>query len=69
MRNNFTLLKVLDQLVENGGLFQVSNTKIYSITGKKQSPKKETISNIIAYAKSVRCYKTKSIDKVLLMLN
>lgn len=69
MKNSFTLLKVLDQLVKNGGLIQVSNTKIYSITDKKQSPKKETISNIIAYAKSVRCYKTKSIDKVLLVLN
>ena len=69
MKNSFTLLKVLDQLVENGGLIQVSNTKIYSITNKKQSPKKETISHLVAYAKSVRCHKTKSIDKVLIVLN
>mgnify|MGYP006091187649 FL=1 len=69
MKNSFTLLKVLDQLVENERLIQVSNTKIYSITNKKQSPEKETINTIIAYAKSVRCHKTKSIDKVLLVLN
>ncbi len=65
MKNNFTLLKVLDQLA----LTQGNDTKNRAITEKTQGPKKETIANIIAYAKSVRCHKTKSIDKVLFMLN
>ena len=65
MKNSFTLLKVLDQLALN----QWNDTKNRSITENTQAPKKETIRNIIAYAKSVRCHKTKSIDKVLLVLN
>ena len=64
MKNSFTLLKVLDRLVLN----QRNDTKDPS-RDKRQGPKKETIANIIAYAKSIRCYKTKSIDKVLLVLN
>ena len=63
MKNNFTLLKVLDQLALN----QWNDTKNRSITDS--TPKKETISHLVAYAKSVRCHKTKSIDKVLLVLN
>ncbi|MBC8265598.1 MAG: hypothetical protein H8E84_01395 [Flavobacteriales bacterium] len=65
MKNNFTLLKVLDQLA----LSQGNDTKKRMITENTQAPKKETIRNIIAYAKSVKCYKTKSIDKVLFVLN
>ena len=65
MKNNFTLLKVLDQLALN----QWNDTKNRSITDSTQGPKKETISYLVAYAKSVRCHKTKSIDKVLLVLN
>ena len=65
MKNSFTLLKVLDRLVLN----QRNDTKDRSIRDKMQGPKKETIANIIAYSKSVRCYNTKSIDKILLMLN
>ena len=65
MKNSFTLLEVLDRLVLN----QRNDTKNRSITDNRQGPKKETIANIIAYAKSIRCYKTKSIDKVLLVLN
>ena len=65
MKNSFTLLEVLDRLVLN----QRNDTKNRLITDNIQGPKKETIANIIAYAKSIRCYKTKSIDKVLLVLN
>ena len=55
MKNSFTLLKVLDRLVLN----QRNETKDRSIRDKRQGPKKETIANIIAYSKSVRCYNTK----------
>ena len=65
MKNSFTLLKVLDRLVLN----QRNETKDRSIRDKRQGPKKETIANIIGYSKSVQCYNTKSIDKILLMLN
>ena len=65
MRNSFTLLEVLDRLASSQG----NDTKNRLITDNRQEPKKETIANIIAYAKSIRCYKTKSIDKVLLVLN
>ena len=65
MKNSFTLLKVLDQLALN----QWNDTDNHLITDSRQYPKKETIANIISYAKSVRCHKTKSIDKVLLVLN
>jgi len=65
MKNSFTLLKVLDKLVLN----QRNNTKNRSITDKRQGPRKEIIENIISYSKSVRCYNTKSIDKILLILN
>jgi hypothetical protein len=65
MKNSFTLLEVLDRLASS----QWNDTKNRSITDNRQGPKKETIANIIAYAKSIRCYKTKSIDKVLLVLN
>ena len=65
MKNNFTLLEVLDRLASSQG----NDTKNRLITDNRQGPKKETIANIIAYAKSIRCYKTKSIDKVLLVLN
>ena len=64
MKNNFTLLKVLGKLAVSQG----NDTK-KNKTDSKLSPKKETIVNIIAYANSVRCHKTKSIDKVLLVLN
>jgi len=65
MRNSFTLLKVLDQLAIN----QVKNTKKFVKAESSVGPKKETISNIIWYANSLRCYKTRLIDKVLLVLN
>ena len=65
MQNNFTLLKVLTQLALN----LRNDTKNCSITDNGQGPKKETISHLVAYAKSVRCHKTKSLDKVLLVLN
>ena len=65
MKNSFTLLEVLDRLASSQG----NDPKNRSITDNRQGPKKETIANIIAYAKSVRCHKTKSIDKVLLVLN
>ena len=65
MKNNFTLLKVLGQLA----LSQENDTKNRSITNSTQGPKKETIFHLVAYAKSVRCHKTKSIDEVLLVLN
>ena len=65
MKNSFTLLKVLDRLA----LSQENDTKNHSIINNRQCPKKETIANVIAYSKSVRCHKTKSIDKVLLLLN
>ncbi len=65
MKNSFTLLKVLDRLVLN----QRNDTKNRSITDKRQGPKKKIIENIIAYSKSVRCYNTKSINKILLILN
>lgn len=32
-------------------------------------PQKETINNILTYAKSVKGVKTKSIDKILIFLN
>ena len=65
MKNNFTLLKVLDQLALN----QWNDIENRSITDNTQGLKKETISHLVSYAKSVRCHKTKSIDKVLLVLN
>ena len=65
MKNNFTLLKALDQLALN----QLIDTKKSINTESNLLPKKETIANIIAYAKSVKCHKTESIDKVLLVLN
>ena len=65
MKNNFTLLKALDQLALN----QSVETKKSKNTESNLLPKKETIANIIAYAKSVKCHKTKSIDTVLLVLN
>ncbi len=65
MKNNFTLLKALDQLALN----QSVDTKKSTNTESNLLPKKETIASIIAYAKSVKCYNTKSIDKVLLVLN
>ena len=69
MKNNFTLLKALDQLALNQS---VDTTRSLRRSLKIESnllPKKETIANVLAYAKSVRCHKTKSIDKVLLVLN
>ncbi|OUV76039.1 MAG: hypothetical protein CBC83_01690 [Flavobacteriales bacterium TMED123] len=65
MKNNFTLLKALDQLALN----QSVDTKKSINTESNLLPKNETIANIIAYAKSVKCHKTKSINKVLLVLN
>ena len=65
MKNNFTLLKALDQLALN----QSVDTIEYLKTESNLLPKKETIANILAYAKSVRCHKTRSVDKVLLVLN
>ncbi|MEE2700466.1 MAG: hypothetical protein VYD71_03785 [Bacteroidota bacterium] len=65
MRNNFTLLKALDQLALNQSVDREKSKD----TSSNFLPKKETIANILAYAKSVRCHKTKSIDKVLLVLN
>jgi len=65
MKNNFTLLKVLGKLAVSQG----NDTKKKNKTDSKLSPKKETIVNIIAYANSVKCHKTKFLDKVLLVLN
>ena len=65
MKNSFTLLKVLDQLALNQSVDTIKSIK----TESNLLPKKETIATILAYAKSVRCHKTKSIDKVLLALN
>jgi hypothetical protein len=36
---------------------------------KKIEPKKETIKNILAYAKTVRAVKMKSADRILISLN
>jgi len=65
MKNNFTLLKVLSKLAVSQG----NDTKKTFKADSKLSPKKETIANIITYANSVRCHRTKSLDKVLLVLN
>jgi|TARA_B100000959_G_scaffold181045_1_gene189432 hypothetical protein len=65
MKNNFTLLEVLGKLT----VFQGDDTKKTFKTDSKLSPDKETIKNIVAYANSVRCHKTKLLDKVLLVLN
>lgn len=65
MKNNFTLLKALNQLALNQS---VDITGVINIENNLL-PQKETIETILAYAKSVRCHKTKSIDKVLLVLN
>ncbi len=65
MKNNFTLLEVLAKL----SVFQVDDTKKTFKTDSKLSPNKETIGNIVAYANSVKCHKTKLLDKVLLVLN
>ena len=65
MKNNFTLLKVLDQLALNQSVDTIESVK----TESNLLPNKETIAIILAYAKLVRCHKTKSIDKVLLVLN
>ena len=65
MKNNFTLLKALDQLALNQSVDTIRSIK----TESNLLLKKETIATILAYAKSVRCHKTKSIDKVLLVLN
>ena len=48
MKNNFTLLKVLDRLALN----QWNDTKNRSITDNTKGPKKETISHLVSYAKS-----------------
>ena len=65
MKNNFTLLKTLDQLALNQSVDKTETLR----TESNLLPKKETITNILAYARSVRCHKTRSIDKVLFMLN
>ena len=65
MKNNFTLLKTLDQLALNQSVEKIETLR----TESNLLPKKETITNILAYARSVRCHKTRSIDKVLFMLN
>ena len=65
MKKNYTLLKVLNHLYtkdsDNKLGFKNNNSNLF--------PKKETLENILAYAKSVKCHKTKSIDNVLLVLN
>ena len=65
MKNNFTLLKALDRLA----LTQLVEKKKFEESEINLLPKEETIRTILAYAKSVKCYKTKSIDKVLLVVN
>ena len=65
MKNNFTLLEVLGKLAVCQGNDAKKTVKTYN----KLSPNKETIENIIAYANAVRCHETKSLDKVLLVLN
>ena len=65
MKNNFTILEALDQLALNQSVDTISFINDRS----NLLPKKETITTILAYAKSVRCYKTRSIDTVLLVLN
>ena len=65
MKNNFTLLKALDQLALNQSVETIESKNFKS----NLLPKEETIATIIAYAKSVKCHKTKSIDEVLLVLN
>lgn len=65
MKNNFTLLKALDRLALN----QLADITKFEESESNLLPKEETIATILAYAKSVKCHKTKSIDKVLLVLN
>ena len=65
MKRKSTILIALENLNTDKNNHIVSQTRKFH----HLEPKKETINNIISYARSVSCYKTKSIDRVLLNLN
>ncbi len=65
MKRKSTILNALENLNTNKNNHIISQSRESYVNG----PKKETISNIISYAKSVSCYKTRSIDRILLILN
>ena len=65
MKRKSTILNALENLNTDKNNHIISQSRESYVIG----PKKETISNIISYAKSVSCYKTRSIDRILLNLN
>ena len=61
-------LKLLDLLLkEKYSKFDKLNDNIS--LEEELEPKKETITNILSYASSVRSIKTKSIDNIVISLN
>ncbi len=65
MKRKSTILNALENLNTDKNNNIISQSRESYVIG----PKKETISNIISYAKSVSCYKTRSIYRILLNLN
>jgi len=65
MKRKSTILNALENLNTDKN----NNIDSLPIEFHDIEPRKETIYNIISYAKSVSCYKTKSIDRVLFNLN